>query len=97
MFVAGLPVKPLIYVERVHIPLEQQYKFLSDESTTDSDEEWTLDSKKKKKKKNKDEPIDPGNYLQYRCNRKVYLIIKVQHNEEFLLMHNNTSIHGLDF
>ena len=36
----GLPVKPLVYVRRVWIPLEEQYKYLGDESSSE-DEEWT--------------------------------------------------------
>ena len=53
-------MKPLIYVERVFVPLEEQYKYLSDESTSDSDEEWCLNSKKKKKEKKKYKPVDAG-------------------------------------
>ena len=56
-------MKPLVYVERVFVPLEQQYKYVSDESTTDSeDEEWTLEPKKKKKK-DKDIPVNTGRYF----------------------------------
>ena len=58
-FHLGLPVKPLIYVKRVHVPLEEQFKYLSDESTDSSDEEWTL-GPKKKKKENKNEPKSAG-------------------------------------
>ncbi len=50
-FLVGLPVKPLIYVKRVWVPLEEQFKYLSDESSDDSDEEWTLAPQKKKVKK----------------------------------------------
>ena len=53
MKACGLPVKPLIYVKRVFIPLEEQFKYLSDESSDDSDEEWTEGPSKKKEK------IDP--------------------------------------
>ena len=54
-------MKPLIYVERVFVPLEEQYKYLSDESSSDSDEEWCLDEKNKKSKKQKeDKPVDAG-------------------------------------
>ena len=59
----GLPVKPLVYAERVYVPLEQLYKYLSDESTDSEDEEWTL-GPKKKKKLDKDVPVNPGNYCQ---------------------------------
>ena len=45
-----MPVKPLVYVKRVFIPLEEQFKYLSDESSDDSDEEWTEGPSKKKKK-----------------------------------------------
>ena len=45
-----MPVKPLIYVKRVFIPLEEQFKYLSDESSDDSDEEWTEGPSKKKGK-----------------------------------------------
>ena len=55
----GLPVKPLIYVKRVHVPLEERFKYLSDESSDTSDEEWTLDPKKKRKE-NKKEPESAG-------------------------------------
>ena len=57
--VIGLPVKPLVYVERVYVPLEQLYKYVSDESTDTEDEEWTLGPKKEKKQK-KDVPVNPG-------------------------------------
>ena len=50
-------MKPLIYVKRVHVPLEEQFKYLSDESSDSSDEEWTLGPKKKKKDK---EPKSAG-------------------------------------
>ena len=43
----GLPVKPLVYVRRVYVPLEQQFKYLSDESSSE-DEEWTEGPIKKK-------------------------------------------------
>jgi hypothetical protein len=43
----GLPVKPLVYVKRVYVPLEQQFKYLSDESSSE-DEEWTEGPIKKK-------------------------------------------------
>ena len=44
-------MKPLIYVKRVFVPLEEQFKYLSDESSDDSDEEWTLGPQKKQAKK----------------------------------------------
>ena len=59
LFSTGLPVKPLIYVKRVHVPLEEQFKYCSDESSDTSDEEWTLGPKKKKKEKKK-EPKSAG-------------------------------------
>jgi hypothetical protein len=40
------------FVERVFVPIEDQYKYLSDEDDDDSDEEWTLQPRKKKKKDN---------------------------------------------
>ena len=53
----GLPVKPLVYVKRVYVPLEQQFKYLSDESSSE-DEEWTEGPIKKK-----DDPTaSKGNY-----------------------------------
>ena len=64
-FLLGLPVKPLIYVKRVHVPLEEQFKYLSDESSDSSDEEWTL-GPKKKKKDNKNEPKSAGK-MSFRC------------------------------
>ena len=45
--ILGLPVKPLVYVKRVWVPLEEQYKYLSDESSSE-DEEWTEGPIKKK-------------------------------------------------
>ena len=47
----GLPVKPLVYVRRVYVPLEQQFKYLSDESSSE-DEEWTEGPIKKKDDRN---------------------------------------------
>ena len=38
-------------MKRVFVPLEEQFKYLSDESSDDSDEEWTLGLQKKKEKK----------------------------------------------
>ena len=38
------------FVERVFIPIEEQYKYVSDEDDDSDDEEWTLGPKKKKKK-----------------------------------------------
>ena len=38
-------------MKRVFVPLEEQFKYLSDESSDDSDEEWTLGPQKKKEKK----------------------------------------------
>lgn len=32
-------------------PLEERYRFVSDESSADSDEEWSMDSQKKTKSK----------------------------------------------
>jgi hypothetical protein len=45
-------VRPMWFVERVFVPIEDQYKYLSDEDDDDSDEEWTLQPRKKKKKDN---------------------------------------------
>merc|ERR1712168_934266 len=55
MKACGLPVKPLVYVKRVHVPLEEQFKYLSEESSDTSDEEWTM-GPAKKKKQDKNEP-----------------------------------------
>ena len=63
-------MKPLVYVERVFVPLEQQYKYLSDESTDSEDEEWTLGPKKKKK--DKDIPVNAGRYCGFR-NSKMWI------------------------
>ena len=46
-------------MKRVYVPLEEQYKYLSDESSDSSDEEWTL-GPKKEKKENKNEPKSAG-------------------------------------
>jgi hypothetical protein len=40
-------VKPLVYVKRVDKPLEELFKYLSDESSSE-DEEWTEGPIKKK-------------------------------------------------
>ena len=48
IFITGLPVRPMWFVERVFIPIEEQYKYVSDEDDSD-DEEWTLGPKKKKR------------------------------------------------
>jgi hypothetical protein len=47
MKACGLPVKPLVYVKRVDKPLEELFKYLSDESSSE-DEEWTEGPIKKK-------------------------------------------------
>ena len=52
----GLPVKPMWFVERVFIPIEEQYKYVSESNSDTDDEEWTLGPSKKKKKRN-DETI----------------------------------------
>ena len=52
-------MKPLIYVKRVYVPLEEQFKYLSEESSDSSDEEWTM-GPAKKKKQNKNEPQSAG-------------------------------------
>ena len=52
-------MKPLIYVKRVYVPLEEQFKYLSEESSDSSDEEWTM-GPAKKKKKDKNEPKSAG-------------------------------------
>ena len=44
------------FIERVFIPIEEQYKYVSDEDDDSDDEEWTLEPSKKKKKRN-DETI----------------------------------------
>ena len=46
------------------MPLEEQFKYLSDESTDSSDEEWTL-GPKKNKKKNKNEPKSAGIWISF--------------------------------
>ena len=52
-------MKPLIYVKRVYVPLEEQFKYLSEESSDSSDEEWTM-GPAKKKKQDKNEPKSAG-------------------------------------
>ena len=39
------------FVERVFVPIEDQYKYLTDEDDDTDDEEWCLGPKKKEKKK----------------------------------------------
>ena len=48
-----------MYIKRVDIPLEEQFKYLSEESSDSSDEEWTI-GPAKKKKKDKSEPGSAG-------------------------------------
>ena len=45
----GLPVRPMYFVERIFVPIEEQYKYVSDQDDDTEDEEWTLGPKKKKK------------------------------------------------
>ena len=52
MIILGLPVKPLIYVERKKLSPEELYKYESEESE-EEDEEWAPGSGKKKKEENK--------------------------------------------
>ena len=52
-------MKPLVYVIRVYVPLEEQFKYLSEESSDSSDEEWTM-GPAKKKKGDKNEPKSSG-------------------------------------
>ena len=52
-------MKPLVYVKRVYVPLEEQFKYLSEESSDSSDEEWTM-GPAKKKKQDKNEPKSAG-------------------------------------
>ena len=49
-----------MYVKRVYVPLEEQFKYLSEESSDSSDEEWTEGPAKKKKEKN--EPKSNGTH-----------------------------------
>lgn len=49
-------MKPMWFIERVFVPIEDQYKYLSDEDDDTDDEEWTLGPSKKKRKRN-DETI----------------------------------------
>ena len=48
-----------MYVKRVYVPLEEQFKYLSEESSDSSDEEWTL-GPAKKKKQDKKQPKSAG-------------------------------------
>ena len=49
------------FVERVLVPIEEQYKYVSESSTDTEDEEWTLGPKKKKKKCNDTIAVSTGN------------------------------------
>ena len=49
-------MKPLVYIKRVHVPLEEQFRYLSDDSDS-SDEEW---NEGPAKKKDKSEPPSAG-------------------------------------
>ena len=48
------------FVERVLVPIEEQYKYLSESNTDSEDEEWTLGPKKKKKKFNDTIAVSTG-------------------------------------
>ena len=63
IFITGLPVRPMYFVERVFVPIEEQYKYVSESNTDTEDEEWTL--KPKKKKRNDDDTIavSTGKYV----------------------------------
>ena len=48
----GMTLRPMWFVERVFIPIEEQYKYVSDEDADSDGEEWTLGPNTKKKKRN---------------------------------------------
>ena len=52
---AGLPVKPMVYLVQEFIPLEDKFEFFSQESSDSSDEETMGPAKKKKKQKKKED------------------------------------------
>ena len=41
-------MKPLVYVKRKELTLEERFKYVSEESSDSTDEEWTLASKQTK-------------------------------------------------
>ena len=53
-------MRPMWFVERVLVPIEEQYKYLSESNTDSEDEEWTLGPKKKKKKFNDTIAVSTG-------------------------------------
>ena len=57
MIILGLPVKPLIYVERKKLSPEELYKYESEESE-EEDEEWAPGPGKKKKEDKRKEMLD---------------------------------------
>ena len=60
-FSVGLHVKPLVYVKKKIVPVEEQFKYVSDESSSDSnDEDWNLTAKQKKKESDKRFSGNPG-------------------------------------
>ena len=57
--ISGLPAKPLIYVKRQEVPLEERFKYVSDDdSLPTDDEEWSMGAKPKKE----DKPEQPVNW-----------------------------------
>ena len=62
IFTTGLPVRPMWFVERVFVPIEEQYKYVSDQDD-DSDEEWTMGPKKKKRNNNDTIAVSTGEYV----------------------------------
>ena len=55
----GLPVKPLIYVERKKLSIEEQYKYISEEEDEEEEDvEWTPHQEKKKKENKQDEMLN---------------------------------------
>ena len=59
--IIGLPVNPLVYVEKQTIDIEEQFNYISDEkdSDDDHDEDWNPASEKEKSI-NQDVKLKPG-------------------------------------
>jgi len=55
----GLPVKPLIYVERKKLSIEEQYKYISEEEDEEEEDvDWTPQQEKKKKENKQNEMLN---------------------------------------
>ena len=58
----GLPVKPLVYVKRKKVDIDQLYDYVSgeDDSTDEDDEDWMAPNATLRKKKESNESAETG-------------------------------------